>query len=193
VFTIGKRIGLGYLLMAMLLTVIGGAGLYAADRMSQVLDRVTGPIDATTRAVDSGIRGVLLQMIGVDQALDGNVDAGRAQIEAGDALATESFATIAAAGLVPETQLETVNGKMADFNATRQRLLQLHRDYQAHYARLLETLATTKDLLLVIEEQASQALVALEWDAGLAEDESTNSRDTEEWAIVGARPTRAWR
>jgi len=185
-FTIGRRIGLSYLLMALLLAVIGGAGLYAADRMSQVLDRITGPIESTTRAVDSGIRGVLLQMIGVDRALDGNEDSGRAQIDAGDALATESFTAIAGAGLVPEAQLEAVDSKMAAFNATRQRLLQLHADYQSHYARLLETLAATKDLLLVIEEQASQALVALEWDAGLAEDESTNARDTEEWAIVGA-------
>jgi methyl-accepting chemotaxis protein len=186
VFTIGKRIGLGYLLMAILLVVLGGAGLVAADRMSQVLDRITGPIDSTTRAVDNGIRGVLLQMIGVDQALDGNADAGRAQIEAGDALATNAFATIAGAGLVPEDRLEAVGNKMAAFNETRQRLLQLQTDYQAHYARLLDTLAATKDLLLVIEEQASQALVALEWDAGLAEDESTNARDTAEWAIVSA-------
>jgi methyl-accepting chemotaxis protein len=51
---------------------------------------------------------------------------------------------------------------------------------------LLRTIDQSKDLLLVIEEQASQALVNLEWDAGLAENESTNAMDTEEWGIVSA-------
>jgi methyl-accepting chemotaxis protein len=185
-FTIGQRIGIGYLLMAVLLATIGGAGLLGADRVSQVLDRITGPIDATTRAVDSGIRGVLQQMIGVDRALDGDAQAAQELIALGDTLADGSFATITRAGLVPAAQLEAVEAKMLAFNATRATLLKQHADYQAHYAQLLDTLAMTKDLLLVIEEQASQALVALEWDAGLAEDETTNTRDTEEWAVVGA-------
>ena len=184
--TIGKRIGISYLLMAVLLAVIGGAGLFAADRISQALDRITGPISTTTHAVDSGIRGVLQQMIGVDRALDGHDEEGRRLIAAGDALSAASFSEIAQAGLVSATQLDGVNAKLAAFNATREELLNLHTDYQADYAQLLATLAATKDLLLVIEEQASQALVALEWDAGLGEDETTNTRDTEEWAIVGA-------
>jgi methyl-accepting chemotaxis protein len=185
-FTIGQRIGIGYLIMAILLGTIGGAGLLGADRISQVLDRIAGPIDATTRAVDSGIRGVLQQMIGVDRALDGNAEAAQELITLGDRLAKESFATISGVGLVPAAQLETFAAKMRAFNVTRSTLLQQHVDYRAHYAQLLKTIALTKDLLLVIEEQASQALVALEWDAGLAEDETTNTLDTEEWAVVGA-------
>jgi len=183
---IGKRIGISYLLMAVLLGVIGGAGLFAADRISQALDRITGPIRTTTHAVDSGIRGVLQQMIGVDRALDGHDEEGRKLIAAGDALSATSFGEVAQAGLVGEKELAGVNAKLAAFNATREELLKLHADYQTNYARLLATLAATKDLLLVIEEQASQALVALEWDASLGEDETTNTRDTEEWAIVGA-------
>ena len=185
-FTIGKRIGLGYLLMTVLLVTIGVAGLYAADRISQVLERITGPINATSRAVDSGIRGVLMQMIGVDLALDENADQARHKIDAGGLLASASFTAITEAGLVDGDKLEAVQQKMARFDATRQELLQLHSRYQAGYAELLETIASTKDLLIVIEEQASQALVNLEWNAGLAEDEATNSRDTEEWAVVVA-------
>ena len=45
-FTIGKRIGLGYLLMTLLLVTIGGAGLFASDRISRVLERITGPISS---------------------------------------------------------------------------------------------------------------------------------------------------
>ena len=185
-FTIGRRIGLGYLLMTVLLVTIGGAGLFAADRISQVLERITGPISATTRAVDSGIRGVLTQMIGVDLALDGNAAEAKRQIDNGSQLAMASFTAITDAGLVAGDKLDAVRQKMARFNATRQELLQLHNDYQAGYAQLLKTIAQTKDLLIVIEEQASQALVNLEWNAGLAEDEATNSRDTEEWAVVVA-------
>jgi hypothetical protein len=67
-FSVGKRIGLGYLLMAVLLVGIGLAGLLAVDRINAALNRVTGPVDATARAVGKGIRGMLLQMIGVDAA-----------------------------------------------------------------------------------------------------------------------------
>ena len=185
-FTVGKRIGIGYLLMTLLIAMIGGAGLYSADRISAVLDRVTGPIQATTRAVNNGIRGVQQQMLGVDRALRGQTDEAERQISDGHGLTLASFTSLVEAGLVSMDRLESVREKMVRFDATRENLLSLHSQYRDHQARLLDTLAATKDLLLVIEELSSQALVALEWDAGLAEDEETNARDTEEWAVIGA-------
>ena len=59
-FTIGKRIGLGYLLMTVLLVTIGSAGLFAADRIAQVLEHITGPISATTRAVVQSISYIII-------------------------------------------------------------------------------------------------------------------------------------
>jgi methyl-accepting chemotaxis protein len=184
--SIGQRIGISYLLMAILLAVISVAGMLAASRMDQVLTRITGPIGTTTQAVANGIRGVQQQMIGVDQALDGRHDAGAAQIADGHRLTEAAFDELSDAGLVADDQLAEMRARMTRFDATRGRLLELRADYEARYAGLLQTLAQTKDLLLVIEEQASEALVALEWDAGLAVGEQTNARDTEEWAIVGA-------
>lgn len=70
-FTVGKRIGLGYLLRAALLVGIGLAGLLAVDRINSAPNHISGPVDATARAVDKAIRGVLLQMIGVDTVLTG--------------------------------------------------------------------------------------------------------------------------
>lgn len=185
-FSISQRIGISYLLMAALLTLIGGAGLFATDRVNQVLARVAGPIATTTQAVDSGIRGVLMQRIGVDLALDGHTAEARRRIDAGSDLATNAFAKITDAGLVDSDKLASVQDKMVTFNATRQELLRLHDDYQAQYAKFLHTISSTKDLLIVIEEQASQALVNLEWDASRSEDDVTNTRDTDEWAVVVA-------
>ncbi len=184
--SIGKRIGISYLLMATLLAAIGSAGWFATDRLSQILDHVTGPVQGTTRAVDSGIRGVLLQMTGVDMALDGRADEAQRQIAAGSALATAAFDVIDGARLITGELLTQVKEKMAEFNANRTKLLELHDAYVAHYQQLLKNTESTKDLLLMIEEQASQALVNLEWNAGLAEDESSNARDSEEWAVVGS-------
>ena len=76
--SVGKRIGIGYLLMAALLVGIGAAGLLAADRISDALNRITGPVDTTVRAVDKGIRGVLQQMIGVDMALSARTEKAQA-------------------------------------------------------------------------------------------------------------------
>ena len=183
---VGKRIGLGYLFMAALLAAIGTAGLLASERISDALGRITGPVDSTVGAVDKGIRGVLLQMIGVDAALGGGAEKADAQIASGSELAANAFQSIEKAGLVPVGQLDRVRTKMTDFNRVRHALLELHNSYVAHYQDFLTTVQQTKDLLLVIEEQASQALVNMEWNAGIAEGESSGARNSEEWAIVSA-------
>ncbi|MCP5318230.1 MAG: methyl-accepting chemotaxis protein [Chromatiaceae bacterium] len=183
---VGKRIGLGYLFMAALLAAIGTAGLLASERISDALGRITGPVDSTVGAVDKGIRGVLLQMIGVDAALGGGAEKADAQIASGSELAANAFQSIEKAGLVPVGQLDRVRTKMTDFNRVRHALLELHNSYVTHYQDFLTTVQQTKDLLLVIEEQASQALVNMEWNAGIAEGESSGARNSEEWAIVSA-------
>ena len=183
---VGKRIGLGYLFMAALLAAIGTAGLLASERISDALGRITGPVDSTVGAVDKGIRGVLLQMIGVDAALGGGAEKADAQIASGSELAANAFQSIEKAGLVPVGQLDRVRTKMTDFNRVRHALLELHNSYVTHYQDFLTTFQQTKDLLLVIEEQASQALVNMEWNAGIAEGESSGARNSEEWAIVSA-------
>ena len=113
-FSVGKRIGLGYLLMSVLLVGIGLAGLLAADRISNALNRITGPVNTTVRSVDRGIRGVLLQMIGVDMALTGQPDQAQAQIATGSDLARTSFDAITGTGLVSTDQLDDIRQKMLD-------------------------------------------------------------------------------
>ena len=184
--SVGRRIGISYLVIALLLVGIGLAGLHGADRISGALNRITGPVDNTARAVDKGIRGVLVEMIGVDMALSARSEKAKAQIDAGSKLAAGSFDDISRAGLVPAAQLDQVREKMADFDSVRDSLLLLHAKYVERYQALLATIQQTKELLLVIEDSASQALVNMEWDAGMAETESSNARDSEEWAIVGA-------
>jgi len=186
VLNVGQRIGLGYLLMALLLAGIGAAGLISVNRISSALGQSTGPVGSTSRSVDDGIRGVLLQMIGVDLALTGKSEEARVKIADADQLAETSFATISAVGLVASDRLDSVRQKMAEFNDVRQSLLGLHGRYVARHGDLLKTINRTKDLLLVIEENASQELVNMEWNASLAEDEATNTTETEEWAVVSA-------
>ena len=50
----------------------------------------------------------------------------------------------------------------------------------------LTTVQQTKDLLLVIEEQASQALVNMEWNAEWPKVSQSGARNSEEWAVVSA-------
>ncbi|MCB1725678.1 MAG: methyl-accepting chemotaxis protein [Gammaproteobacteria bacterium] len=184
VFTIGQRIGISYLFMGLLLAVVGGAGLYAADRISDALGRVTGPISSTEHAVGNAVRGVLTEMVGVELALDGQEAEAQSQITTGERTAAGALLALADAGLVTPEELDAVRRKTAGFEDTRQSLLKLHRDYQKAYHALLLTIMQTKDLLINIEELASQALVNLEWDGKIAEGEETHSRETEEWAVA---------
>jgi methyl-accepting chemotaxis protein len=111
-FTVGKRIGLGYLLMASLVVGIGLAGLLAVDRIDSALNRISGPVDATARAVDKGIRGVLLQMIGVDRALTGQ--GGPAQIAAATHEMTRKVSHVADSA---SEALESANHARQEANA----------------------------------------------------------------------------
>ena len=183
---VGARIGVGYLSMAVLMIAIGLAGLLSAERISDALARISGPVDATVTAVDSAIRGSLTQMIGVDMALAGRTAKATENIDAGRSLATKAFDDLRSAGLVPLDQLEQMQRKMAAFDEVRQSLIALHNDFALRYAALLQTINDTKDLLLTIEERASQALVNLEWNASTTAAEDTDATSTEEWAIVGA-------
>ncbi len=113
-FTVGKRIGLGYLLMASLVVGIGLAGLLAVDRIDSALKRISGPVDATARAVDKGIRGVLLQMIGVDRALTGQGGPAQAQIAAATHEMTRKVSHVADSA---SEALESANHARQEANA----------------------------------------------------------------------------
>jgi methyl-accepting chemotaxis protein len=113
-FTVGKRIGLGYLLMASLVVGIGLAGLLAVDRIDSALKRISGPVDAPARAVDKGIRGVLLQMIGVDRALTGQGGPAQAQIAAATHEMTRKVSHVADSA---SEALESANHARQEANA----------------------------------------------------------------------------
>ncbi|MCB1774019.1 MAG: methyl-accepting chemotaxis protein [Gammaproteobacteria bacterium] len=172
--------------MTVLLAGIGFAGLFAANHISTVLVHLTGPVDTSARAIESGIRGVLLQMIGVDESLGRRDKEGKERIAQGEALSRNALDAIREAGLVPVDSVEQTAAQMQSFHKTRLELIELNETYRRQYADLLQVVARTNDLLLVIEEQASQSLVEMEWNASVAEGEATHTKDTEEWAVVGA-------
>jgi len=184
--SIAQKIGAGYLAMA-LLTVAGGSVAYlAVDQLSQALHFMIGPVQQTHEAINEGIRGVQKQLIAVDQALRGDSDQAREDMQQGQQLTSGAMSTIQSAGLVPSERLQAIEDPMANFDGARDRLLELNRQFMAQHQQMLTLVAHTKDLLIRAEELASQEIVNAEWNINRTEENDTDVRDSEAWGIVSA-------
>lgn len=184
--SVGKKIGAGYLAMASLMLISGGAAYLSTQQQNDALAFITGPVNTTTSAVSEGIRGVQTQMIAVDQALRTSASEAQAQLQLGQELAAGAFERISEAGLVTQQQLAVLRDPMQRFNQSRKRLLQLDADYRQLRKQLTENADQTADLLTNAEEIASQAIVAAEWNINRTESDGVDVRDTEEFAIASS-------
>lgn len=184
--SIAQKIGAGYLGMTILLLASGMVGYLAVHELNQALRLATGPVQQTTTAINEGIRGVQTQLIAVDQALREDNEQAHKELLAGQALTRSALNDIQSAGLVSDERLQRLQQPMQDFDQARDKLLELNKKFRSLHQDIDDHIAHTKDLLTSAEEIASQELVNTEWDANRSEDDTTDTRDSEEWAIVSA-------
>jgi len=184
--SIGKKIGTGYLAMACLLLISGGAGYLATQKLSSSFAFVTGPVSSTVNAVSDGIRGVQKQMLAIDLALRTSVEEAQPDIDAGLQLTESAIQKITSAGVVPTARLTNLGETLEQFNNARESLLGLHRQYQQVREELDASTHDSRQLLQKVESIASQELVNLEWNINRTEDDGIDARDTEEWQVVSS-------
>ncbi|MFM1891966.1 MAG: hypothetical protein RLZ44_1043, partial [Pseudomonadota bacterium] len=185
-FTVGTKLGGGYLVMILLLVASGVAGYFAASRLSASLQLITGPVQNTADSVAQGIRGVQTQMIAVDQALRLSYADAEGLLEQGRQLTATAHERIRGLQLLPGEQLAELATTLERFDGVRGDLLELDRAYRAQVQRLADNIDQAKELLLEIEEVAGQKLVEAEWNVDLAEGEESGIRQSDAWAIAAA-------
>ena len=184
--SVAQKIGAGYLVMVLLMLGSGAVGYLAVHKLSRALGLATGPVQETTEAINEGIRGVQEQLLGVDQALREDSPAARAAIGTGRRLTREALGRIAGAGLVPPQRLATLKPAMRQFDQRRDALLAINQRFREQHRQMLALVDHTKDLLIGAEEIASQEIVNTQWNINRTDEEDTDVRDSEAWAISSA-------
>jgi len=184
--SIAQKIGTGYVTMALLVLASGAAGYLAVNKLNNALGLVTGPVQQTTEAINEGIRGVQTQLIAVDQALQNSSDQAQQDLNAGRELTRSALEKIQAAALASEDRLQSLRGPIQNFDSSRDKLLQLNQLFRDQQRKMNELVGHTKDLLIGAEEIASQEMVNAEWNINRTDENDTDVRDSEAWAIASA-------
>lgn len=182
--TIGIKLAAGYLVLVLLVLVVGGTGFIATQQLSGALDTITGPVNGTSTAVARGIKGVQTQMLGVELALRTDKKNAALMLEMGATLANDAYKEITSLELITAEHRDALGVSLDEFGQVRESLLRLNESYRESKAGLDINFARIKDLLVRVEELASQRLVDAEFNMNVAEDEETGTRDSEEWAVV---------
>ena len=180
------KIGLSYFVMALLVLVGGGTSYLSTGQLGKALDTVTGPVQTTSNAVSLGIQGVQLQMMAVEKALRLGINQAKDELEQGRQQTSRAYEIIKQTGMLSEQNLTDLETALDDFNSITAALLDMDKKYRTTYSALNNNSQEMLDLLLVIENYASQLIVNEEWNVDVAEGEDTGTRDSPQWAVTAA-------
>lgn len=175
--SIGSRLRGAFLVMAALMLLCGGAGVFAVSRLSSSLSYVTGPAwSAADGAMETQI-GLEAQMIAVDRILadSGQDDANKARLADAIRFTAPAYERCLGSGLFSADQVAEVGGLMKEYEASREALLSELQRYRATRAALTEDLERFQAVMTLAEELGDQQVeqleatpeLALSWSAGL--------------------------
>lgn len=185
-FTIKVKLGVSYLLLALLVLIGGIAGYMSTGQMAGALGLVSGPVQGTSQAIATGIKGVQMQMMAVEKALRLGFDKAKDDLALGKEFTNQAYEQITQHGMVSKANLDSLDVALADFDNISNALLKIDKEYRSTYSGISDNFDKTLDLLVNVEEYASQLLVNKEWNADVAVDEETDTRDSDEWAVTSA-------
>ena len=180
------KLGLSYFVMALLVLVGGGASYLSTGQLGTALDTVTGPVQTTTQAVSQGIQGVQLQMMAVEKALRLGIVQAKDELDQGKQQTDNAYEVITHTGLLSEQNMSDLDSALANFNSITTALLEMDKKYRTTYSALISNSQEMLDLLLVIENYASQLIVNEEWNVDVAEGEDTGTKDSPQYAVTAA-------
>ncbi|RRJ83993.1 methyl-accepting chemotaxis protein [Aestuariirhabdus litorea] len=176
---ISKKLGGGYLLMVLMVILCTSAGLYGVNRLSSLLDFITGPAWDTADGAMEGSIGIEAEMIGVGLAISGQADTSVAMaiIDEGTATAKEALGRMINAGLLNDADIETLNRQQSAFNRAQDELLSSHQQFAGADQALRNSFSAFQALMVQAEELGDSAVESLEnnpnqltsWNSGLAE------------------------
>ncbi len=147
---IGTKLGGGFLLMALLVGIAGGSGIYGISQLAKALTFISGPAwDAADGAMEGNI-GIEKQMIALERMMaDGSIknkeesfSSHRRMLDEGERMTKEAFGRMRASGLIPEDRLKALDEKLSAFVAACEALLESNGDRERYlnYSRIADVL-----------------------------------------------------
>ncbi|HKK54993.1 MCP four helix bundle domain-containing protein, partial [Marinobacter sp.] len=107
--TIKSKIIMGFSILALMIIIVGGVGLYGIQRLSDNLTFITGPAWDTADGAMEGTIGIQSQMLAVsDMTSGGDYDQSIASFNDAVDLADEALNRLIDAGLMEASQIDEV-------------------------------------------------------------------------------------
>ncbi|WP_207061278.1 methyl-accepting chemotaxis protein [Motiliproteus sp. SC1-56] len=173
------KLGGGYLLVLAMVGLCSAAGIFGVYKLSGLLNFITGPAWDTADGAMEGSIGIEAEMLGVGQAISGQVDRAEAQalIDEGRATAEEALGRMVAAGLLADEEVTQVRTQTESYRQAQARLLTSFDRFQAADTALREHFNAFQQLMIQAEELGDSAVESLEanpdrlisWNGGLSE------------------------
>jgi methyl-accepting chemotaxis protein len=162
--TIGRKIGVVFFVLGLILVFCGVAGYWIEQRLSTTMGIVTGPVWETSRTVTKGIASVQRQLIEVDRILRGEPNA-ESRLREAEADNRKAYAELQSTGLLDTAELKSLQGQIEAFDAAKQRLLKAHDIEQKSNDAFAANIAAIQDALIEIEKLASQSILEMQMNA----------------------------
>ena len=176
---ISTKLGGGYLLMLLMVVACSSVGLYGINRLSGLLDFITGPAWNTADGAMEGSIGIEGEMIGVGLMVSGHADRATAQalLDEGKATAEEALGRMVAAGLLSEEEVSQLGDEQQRFSASQDKLLAAYQAFDTADSQLRSSFNSFQQLMKQAEELGDSAVETYEespdrlvsWNSGLSE------------------------
>ncbi|MEH6814479.1 MAG: hypothetical protein V7677_18240, partial [Motiliproteus sp.] len=176
---IGTKLGGGYILILMMVLVCSAAGFYGVNKLSGLLDFITGPAWNTADGAMEGSIGIEAEMLGVGHTISGQSGSNKAQalIEEGQAMAEEALGRMIAAGLMSAAEVDQIGTQKKAFREAQNHLLMSFQAFQKSDTSLRTHFNQFQKLMTEAEEVGDSAVESLEkdpnssvtWNSGLSE------------------------
>lgn len=128
--SIRVKIIAGFLLLTALLVAVGFTGVAGIQRLSTNLTFITGPAWDTADGAMEGTIGIQAQMLAVESILsDGDVEENLARFDAASAVADEAIARLISAGIMDQSEINSVNTEIASFKEASNNLLDSYQTF----------------------------------------------------------------
>ncbi len=176
---IGTKLGGGYLLVFAMVLLCGVAGFYGINRLSTLLDYISGPVWDTADGAMEGSIGIEAEMLGTGMIVSGqgNPERAKALLDEGRQTADEALGRMISAGLMSDADVNRVKTSTDSFREAQTHLLHSYQSFDKANKSLDADFDRFQELMVSIESLGDAAVEKLEgnpdqpitWNSGLAE------------------------
>jgi len=181
---ISHKLGIGFILMALILAALGLVGYLSANRLAQANEFLIGDAQSTVIGAKNLSYAAMEQIHLIDRQLADPGSNQQAALQTSLDTAQQMMQQIRNAQLLPETELSRTEQQLLLFSQSQAQLLKANQAYRQSYQAIIDNAAALQQLLLQFNEEANRIIVEREtnWDDA----EAARSEQSEEWFAATA-------